>query len=511
MWFGATQVGQETGPPPLGRLTPSAASPGTSNGIDLFPTPRLEAPEECCANFIRAVAFDGIRGRVWFTRSTGVFGYGVAASMAPGTEAGYNVGRQAAHLELGGVAVAADGTAWLTESGTTNATTDWPGNRVAWASGPGALNELPNLADQTPIRDGSRFDAKPTGITITNDGDVWFTEANPGNPGYRIAKALPAGTSGSYQEFQLPCVEGASPCSGSNTGTGPVSIAATPNGDLWYTNQLNNSVGHLDLENRRFTEYPLATIDGALAGGQPRAIRVAPDGTLWVAEFGFISRPGANAIVRIVPGDTPTADVYKTGAGKSPLGVAPDTKGNVWFVASADSGPSLIGRLAGVTGDDPGPDPTPTPTPGGGGTTPPPGPAPGGTVLTPGNTATATVGDPHVRGTTTSVDQICVGPPEDRCSLIYIISAHEYVTGFPGTRASVSGGKKRKTRLVVVGRKTVTLHGGQKKTVKIKLNKKGKKLLKRDGRLNATLKVSRKLDNGKKKKLKAKKLVFKKK
>ena len=72
------------------------------------------------------------------------------------------------------------------------------------------------------------------------------------------------------------------------------------------------------------------------------------------------------------------------------------------------------------------------------------------------------------------MDQICVGPPEDRCSLIYIISAHEYVTGFPGTRASVSG-KKRKTRLVVVGRKTVTLHGGQKKTVKIKLNKKGRR------------------------------------
>ena len=163
------------------------------------------------------------------------------------------------------------------------------------------------------------------------DGDVWFTEANPGNPGYRIAKALPAGTSGGYQEYLLPCVEGASPCSGSNTGTGPVSIAAAPDGTIWYTNELNNSVGHLDLENRRFTEYPLATIDPALAGGQPRAIRLAPDGTLWVAEFGFISRPGANAIIRIVPGETPTADVYKTGAGKSPLGVAPDTKGNVWF------------------------------------------------------------------------------------------------------------------------------------------------------------------------------------
>ena len=44
-----------------------------------------------------------------------------------------------------------------------------------------------------------------------------------------------------------------------------------------------------------------------------------------------------------------------------------------------------------------------------------------------------------------------------------------------------------------------------------KLNKKGRKILKRDGKLNATLKIRRKLAGGKTKKLKAKKLVFKKK
>jgi hypothetical protein len=43
----------------------------------------------------------------------------------------------------------------------------------------------------------------------------------------------------------------------------------------------------------------------------------------------------------------------------------------------------------------------------------------------------------------------------------------------------------------------------------IKLNAKGRKILKRDGKLNATLRVTRKVAGGKPKKLKTKKLVFK--
>jgi len=60
-----------------------------------------------------------------------------------------------------------------------------------------------------------------------------------------------------------------------------------------------------------------------------------------------------------------------------------------------------------------------------------------------------------------------------------------------------------------VGRKVVTLKGGQKSTAVIKLNVKGRKILKRDGKLNATLRVKRKLAGGKTTKLKTKKLVFK--
>lgn len=498
VWFGAGQKGQEQIPPPVGRLNPSSAS------IDLFTTP-VVGDEAANTNFIRALTFDPVRGRVWFVRSTGAFGYGSVLSMTPGTGGGFIAGRQAQGMDLGGVALAADGTAWITEESASNSD-EWPGNRVAHSSG-ADLIELPNLAFQTGTLDSLRYDAKPTGITVADNGDVWFTEADSGNPGYRIARANAAGNSGSYQEYSLPCRPTGSPCSGSYTDTGPVSVAAAKDGTIWYTNQFKNTVGQLDLGTAKINEYPLPT-----PGGQPRQIRRAPDGTLWIAEFGYISHPAANAIIRVVPGATsqapPTVDVFQTGAGRTPLGVAPDTKGNVWFTAMGDGSGGFIGRLAGVTGSEPAP---PGPGTGGTGRPQPAPPAPGGTVLTPSQTAVARVGDPTVHNTGVSVDQICVGPPEDRCSLVYIISAHEYVTGFPGTTAQASGRKKkpRKTRLVVVGRKTVTLHGGQEKTVKIKLNRKGKRILKRDGKLNATLKVTRKLGGGKTKKLKTKKLVFK--
>ncbi len=194
--------------------------------------------------------------------------------------------------------------------------------------------------------------------------------------------------------------------------------------------------------------------------------------------------------------------------------IAPDggvwfADASVWVTAGGDSQPDFVGRLAGVTGA-PTPAPTPTPDPDPGTTTPPPaatpGPTPGPVVLAPATTATATIGDPRVRHGSRSVTQIRVGPPADRCSLVYLLDSHECVTGYPGTRASSAN--KRETRRIVVGRKVVTLTGGQKSTAVIKLNAKGREILKRDGKLNATLRATRKLPGGKKQKLKTKTVRF---
>ena len=165
----------------------------------------------------------------------------------------------------------------------------------------------------------------------------------------------------------------------------------------------------------------------------PRAIRSAVDGTLWVAVNGGFSAPGANAILRIVPDAEPSKTIYKLGAGLQPFEVAPDTKGNVWFSGSpqlAGAGLRTLHRRRGGhhgasdrrrwdrRADQPAGQPT------------------GHTKLTPSTTVTATVSDPTVKGSSISANQICVGPPQDRCSLIYLIQTHEYVTGFPGVKGS---------------------------------------------------------------------------
>jgi hypothetical protein len=189
--------------------------------------------------------------------------------------------------------------------------------------------------------------------------------------------------------------------------------------------------------------------------------------------------------VKIVPSQPdPTASVFHLGAGKFPLAVAPDTRGNVWFTLATNPAPGLIGRLAGVVGAAPdrgGPAPAPAPAP-----------APG-RVIRATSVGTARIGTPSVTpdGRSVQANQICVGPPRDICSLVYLIATHEYVAGFPGSRARASAARRHrraaKPKPVILGRQLVTLHGGQSKLVTIRLNATGRRLLAsaRGGKLTA--------------------------
>ena len=486
IWFGASTISLEV-VPPLGKLDPGSASPGTSNGISFFPTPAVG--EGCCANFIRDVAFDPLNNRIWFVRSTGAIGYGKTAEMVPGSSNGIQATAVPGFPGLGGIALTATGTAWFTETTASNVAPNFYGNRVGSTDGGLGISELPDFWHLPGKTESIRYDAQPKGITIDAGGNPWFVESSPGNPGYRLAKV----SGGEYQEYLLQPCEASPPCSGSFTGTGPTSVAPAPDGTIWFTNVLKNTFGRFDPSTGSMKQYALTSADLDLAGGQPRWIRAAQDGTLWLAEFGFISFPKANAIVRIVPTDPPTTTVYKLGAGNSPVSVAPDTKGNVWFSNSGAS-TSSIGRLAGVVG-------AATEKP-----------AAGTTTVKPAASGVAKVGEVLVKGTDIWAKQICVGPPQDRCSLVYLLDSHEYVTGFPGTiprLANTSG--KRKTKRVVVGRKAITIAGGKSANVKISLSAKGKAILKRDGVLNLTFHATQKVKKGKKnatKVLKTKKLTI---
>jgi hypothetical protein len=491
VWFPANEGGTKPG---IARLIPSVAVAGTEAGISVFPTPQIEyeGKNPCCASFVRSVAVDA-HERVWFSQDEGIVGYAEEGAVSPGTSSGMHAARPVGLQDFWDIAIApTTGLAWVTEQRASNVS-PYPGDRIASIDQGLNIHELGNLALQGPEGVGGkewneRYESKPEGITVDANGKPWFAEANAGLPGYRIATAPAAGSEGPYSEYLLqPCF--GNPCSGSNTGTGPSDVAVAPDGSIWFTNELRNEVGRLDPAANTFENFSMAEIDPALAPGIPRRITAAPDGTIWVSESGYYGHSAANALVRIVPSQpTPTATVYELGK-DAPIGLAADTKGNMWFTTISETNlGGGVGRLAGVVVVAPvsGGEKTATPTP-----------SPGMKTLTPVSIGTAKIGVPRASGGSVTVEQICLGPPSNPCAVVYLLSAGEYVTGFPGAKASAAKAKKKKrTKAVILGRTAVTLHGGQKRKVTVTLNAKGRKLLKSKGKLTVFFTATQEGSNG---------------
>jgi streptogramin lyase len=142
----------------------------------------------------------------------------------------------------------------------------------------------------------------PTGITDGPDGDIWFT--NQGNN--TIGQMTMAGVTNNF------------------TGPGidePTGIVADPSdGSLWFTNQGNNSIGEITTAGV-VTNYTGPGIDG------PTGIALGPDGNLW-----FTNQVN-NSIGQITPAGVVTN--FK-GAGNDiydPTGItaAPDGAPALWF------------------------------------------------------------------------------------------------------------------------------------------------------------------------------------
>lgn len=508
--------------PRLARIDPATLTPGTAPAT-LHPTPTF-AGASCCATQIRTLDWDPDNGRVWFARSDGMFGYASPSELVPGTSSGFSYGLtpSAQRASLWGLSYDSfTKQTWMTEHSSYNAVPAgsppgyYPGNRVAISSSSLGLTELTNLAQQTNptgALDGLRYDAKPKGIAADGKGGAWFVQENPGNPGYRLAYT----GGGPYTEYLISPCPGVSPCSGSFTGTGPSDVTVAKDGRVWLTNETPKEILAFDPVSTSFIHYPLAAIDPTLSAGRPIAIRKAADGTVWAAIYGGPSAPGANAIVRIVPGEGAaiTTDIYKTGV-LTPLAVAPSATGDVWAALSPAGGGS--GSLAKITGAIAGG--AQPPVDGGGGT---PAPSPGGnTVL--GTVGKAQAGKASTDGDTASVRQICVGPPQDKCSLIYMLDSREYVKGFPNTKPPTADGsgsrlalapkskKPKKKSTVRLGETRITLSGGETKTVKVRLSKKARSLLAKRGTLKATLTTYERQADGTLRVVAKKNVTFKKK
>jgi streptogramin lyase len=519
IWFGGAGPNhpspsnpmQQQPTPSLIRLTPSQATPGTSNGLVGFPTPE-DAGVNCCANQLRSLAYNATEKRLYWVRSDGHIGSGDPTGFQPGSITGMTTYRLPGNQDLWDVAAAKGGPGvWLTEKSASNVGPNYYGDRIAFSGG-GAPTEGPNVAmqnGQTSLN-SLRYDAKPSGITVGPDGKPWFVEEDPGNPGYRIATW--SGSSSSYEEYLISPCEGVNPCSGSYTGTGLTDLAFAGDGHLWFTNVINHKFGFFDAGTNQMTQYTMTSL--GLSGGDPRSMTAAPDGTVWMTSYQF-SGGTSSALVRIAPpavvGQDPTFTVYKT-PGVTALGLGTDNAGNLWFTTTGSSGiSSQVGRLAGVIGGG---------TPGGGG-----GGGGGGTTTTPTTTTpttttpppitvkpvsvgTSRVEPPQVGNGEINTNQICVGPPESKCSVVYLVREHEYVAGFPSSITHKKPkAKKKKPRTLAT--KSVTLKGGQKRKVTITLNKLGQRILKGKGQVKIDFIVTQKLADGKTKTLSRKTLTMK--
>ena len=125
-------------------------------------------------------------------------------------------------------------------------------------------------------------------------------------------------TSGTFTEFPIP-----------TSDTKPVGIAAGPDGALWFTQELGNSIGRITTTGT-VTEFALAT-----ANSFPRFITAGPDGALWFTEL------RSNKIGRITTAGVITEFTVPT-ASSRPWGITTGPDGALWFT---EINGNKIGRI----------------------------------------------------------------------------------------------------------------------------------------------------------------------
>ncbi|HTD38880.1 MAG TPA: hypothetical protein VK669_15320, partial [Candidatus Limnocylindrales bacterium] len=159
------------------------------------------------------------------------------------------------------------------------------------------------------------------------DGNVWFTELRTN----RVGKITPAGT---VTEFSA----------GISPGATPWGIAAGRDGNLWFTEGDGGPPSYSTPRIARITTSGVVTefTQGMSAGTFPQGITAGPDGNMWFAEHGYPGPPAppdageappqnVGRIARITMSGAVTefAAGIMNGSGPSQIAAGPD--GNLWF------------------------------------------------------------------------------------------------------------------------------------------------------------------------------------
>jgi virginiamycin B lyase len=120
-------------------------------------------------------------------------------------------------------------------------------------------------------------------------------------------------------------------------GSHPHDIAPAPDGGVWYTGQLDGTLGHLDPAPGKVRTIKLG------AGSAPHGVITGPDGNAWITDGGL------NAIVR-VDANTDAVTVFPLPANRRGANLntaAFDREGTLWFTGQS----GIYGRLDPSTGE----------------------------------------------------------------------------------------------------------------------------------------------------------------
>jgi virginiamycin B lyase len=158
-------------------------------------------------------------------------------------------------------------------------------------------------------------DLGPYSIAAGPDGNLWFTEPSAN----RVARITPSGV---VTEFSAGITPGAT----------PIEIASGPDGNLWFTETNGDRVARIT-PSGTVTEFGAG---GITPGAHPWGIAVGPDGNLWVTEI------GKDGIARISTSGGVTEFFAGITSGAGPGAIASGPDGNLWF--SEYSG-DRIGRI----------------------------------------------------------------------------------------------------------------------------------------------------------------------
>jgi streptogramin lyase len=206
----------------------------------------------------------------------------------------------------------------------------------------GAVTQFPTPTSGTSV----------VGITTGSDGNVWFAELNQSKVG-RITPSgvitefpLPAsapqpafdvslGPDGNVwaiagEEFVKVEPDGTTTGYPGVPGSGTVSMAAGPDGKLWFLEQGANKVGRMTTAGVIDAEFPIPT-----ASSSAGTITHGPDGKLWFTET------AAHKIASVTTDGQFTE--YPTSAACPPGGIAPSDDGRLWVTCAGT--PTAIGVM----------------------------------------------------------------------------------------------------------------------------------------------------------------------